>query len=61
MHTCMNKPEGRFGFLRMPIRINWALENLHIEMRKIFKMEGVEVYCDDLLIWEELNENMTTS
>lgn len=44
-------PEGRFRFLRMPFGINCAPEIFHNEMHKIFKMEGVEVYCDDLLIW----------
>lgn len=44
-------PEGRFRFLRMPFGINCAPEIFHNEMQKIFKMEGVEVYCDDLLIW----------
>lgn len=44
-------PFGRYRFLRLPFGINCAPEIFHNEMYKIFKMEGVEVYIDDLLIW----------
>lgn len=44
-------PFGRYRFLRLPFGINCAPEVFHNEMYKIFKLEGVEVYIDDLLIW----------
>ncbi|XP_059061669.1 uncharacterized protein K02A2.6-like [Achroia grisella] len=49
-------PFGRYRFLRMPFGINSAPEIFHNEMYKIFKIEGVEVYIDDLLIWGKTRE-----
>lgn len=46
-------PFGRYRFLRMPFGISCAPEIFHNEMYKIFKMEGVEIYIDDVLIWGE--------
>nr|XP_034840382.1 uncharacterized protein LOC117996432 [Maniola hyperantus] len=49
-------PYGRYRFLRMPFGINCAPEIFHNEMDKIFKMEGVEVFIDDILIWGRTKE-----
>lgn len=40
----------------MPFGINCAPEIFHHEMYKIFKMEGVEVFIDDILIWGRTKE-----
>lgn len=44
-------PFGRYRFMRMPFGIKSAPEIFHNEMYKIFSMPGVEVYCDDILVW----------
>lgn len=49
-------PYGRYRFLRLPFGINCAPELFHREMTNIFKMEGVEVYIDDVLIWGSTKE-----
>lgn len=49
-------PYGRYRFLRMPFGINCAPEIFHREMYRIFKMEGVEVYIDDIMVWGSTKE-----
>ena len=49
-------PFGRYRFLRMPFGISCAPEIFHREMHKIFSMEGVEVFSDDILVWGRTKE-----
>lgn len=43
-------PFGRYRFLRMPYGIKCAPEMFHETYKKIFNLENVEIYIDDILI-----------
>lgn len=49
-------PFGRFRFLRMPFGLCSASEVFHNAMYKIFCMDGVELFIDDLLIFGKTKE-----
>ena len=49
-------PFGRYRFLRLPFGIKCAPEIFHREMNNIFKMDGVEIYIDDIMIWGKTKE-----
>lgn len=44
-------PYGRYCFLRLPYGIKSAPEVFHKRYKKIFDLEGVELYIDDIIIW----------
>lgn len=44
-------PFGRYKFLRLPYGLNCAPEVFHKRFKEIFKIDGVEIYIDDILIW----------
>ncbi|XP_045446883.1 uncharacterized protein K02A2.6-like [Melitaea cinxia] len=51
---CFNTPFGRYKFLRMPFGICSASEVYQHRMRQILDdLDGVDVYIDDILIWEQ--------
>ncbi|XP_061727723.1 uncharacterized protein K02A2.6-like [Cydia pomonella] len=49
-------PFGRWKFLRLPFGICSASEVFHNAMVKIFSMEGVECFIDDLLVYGRTKE-----